>query len=479
MKERIMNNLNYGIIGNCRSAALISEQGSVDWLCLPQFNSSSVFARILDEKKGGWFSVTPVHSFQTKQRYVRNTNILLTRFECADGIFEIHDFMPRYKTDQPVERYAPPDLIRYFKWVEGKPLVTIDFSPRLEYARHETVRKVHPGYIKSHTAKGVYDSTYLYTDFDKRKLLARQALEISKDHFCLLSYHQKLLEQTVERAYLKLQRTKVYWLDWLERTTQYSEYAEAINRSALVLKLLSFQKTGAVLAAVTTSLPETTGEIRNWDYRFCWIRDASMVVKVMKQLGHNSISRRYLNFIIDVMPEKDEKMQIMYGINGEKKLTEYELSHLDGYLGSKPVRIGNDAYKQKQNDIYGILLDVIYQHFRIHETSLEHSEELWTLVRNVIKIVKKNWQLPDKGIWEFRNERKHFTFSKVLCWVAVDRALRIAELLGQKKYVARWKELGEKIRTDIFTKAWSEKKQAFAQTYDSDELDSSVLLIES
>jgi len=247
----------------------------------------------------------------------------------------------------------------------------------------------------------------------------------------------------------------------------------------LVLKLLSYDKTGAVLAAATTSLPETIGEVRNWDYRFCWIRDASMVVKIMKKLGHNSISRRYLNFIIDIMPDKDEKIQIMYGINGEKKLTEYELEHFSGYKGSRPVRIGNAAYKQKQNDIYGILLDVIFEHFRIHRTSLMHSEELWTIVRNVVKIVKRNWQKPDKGIWEMRSEDKHFTFSKVLCWTAIDRALRIAIMLNQKQYIKPWIKLRNQISDDIMQKAWSEKKQAFTQAYETEELDSAVLLMES
>ncbi|MBN1927575.1 MAG: glycoside hydrolase family 15 protein, partial [Prolixibacteraceae bacterium] len=474
-----MDNLNYGIVGNCRSAALISETGSIDWLCLPQFDSPSVFAKLLDEKKGGYFTVEPENILSLSQKYLKNTNILCTRYECDGGVFEVHDFMPRYKTNIPNNRYSPPDLIRYFKHLSGRPSFRIHYKPMLEYAHHETISYCDDGYIKSKTTNGIYDSVYLYTDFDKNKLLNGDLLYLVEDNFCLLSYNQKLLKQTTERAYLKLKRTEVYWLDWMQRTTSYPEYNDAISRSALVLKLLSFDKTGAVLAALTTSLPETIGEVRNWDYRFCWIRDASMVVKVMKQLGHNTISRRYLNFIIDRMPDKDEKMQIMYGINGEKELVEYELPHLDGYMGSKPVRIGNAAYEQKQNDIYGILLDVIYQHFKIYETSLEHSEELWTIVRNVVKIVDNNWHSPDKGIWEFRNELKHFTFSKVLCWTAADRAVKIALLLNQNKYVDEWIELREKIRDDIMEKAWSEKKMAFTQAYGTDELDSSVLLIES
>lgn len=474
-----MQNLDYGIIGNCRSGALVSSTGSIDWLCLPQFDSPSVFGKLLDNEIGGEFSIQPRNLISSEQKYIKNTNILCTRFICEEGSFDVLDFMPRYEFDDLKERYAPADIIRYFKHVSGRPEFSLTYNPKLEYAKYETVNEIEDEYIKSYTAEGVYDSIYLYTSFDKQLLLNKENIKLSEDQYCLISYNQKLLKQNVARADLKLQRTKVYWLNWLQRTTEYTNYQDEINRSALALKLLSFQKSGAVLAALTTSLPETIGEVRNWDYRFCWIRDSSMVVKVMKQLGHNSISRKYLNFIINIVPDKDEKLQIMYGIDGQKALTEHELSHLKGYEDSSPVRIGNAAYIQKQNDIYGILLDVIYQHFKIHDTSLVHSEELWTLVRNVVKVVERNWQLPDKGIWEIRNDDKHFTFSKVLCWTAIDRALRIAALLNQKKYIKEWIEIRKQIREDIMTNAWSEKKQAFTQAYGTEDLDSSVLLMES
>lgn len=474
-----MNNLNYGIVGNCRSGALISDHGSVDWLCLPQFDSPSVFAKILDENNGGTFGIEPLTDYTVTQRYLPHTNILVTRFLCLNGSFEVLDFMPRYHIEDQNNHYMPPDLIRYFKWIDGKPEIKINYRPRLEYGQCPTLYQVEKDYIKSYTSGCSHDSLYLYTSFDKARLFNREPLLLESDHYCLVSYHQKLLKQDIEREYLKLQRTKVYWLNWSERTTKYAEYNDTIERSALTLKMLSFQKTGAVLAALTTSLPETIGEMRNWDYRFCWIRDASMVVKIMKHIGHNSISRRYLNFIIDVVPDKDEKIQIMYDINGKKKLTEKILNHFEGYLGSKPVRIGNDAYHQKQNDIYGILLDVLYQHFKIHHTSLEHSEELWTIVRHVARIVKRNWHLPDKGIWELRNENKHFTFSKVLCWTAMDRAIRIATLLKKQDYADNWKKTRTDIQNDIQKKAWSETKQAYTQAYYSEELDASVLLMES
>jgi GH15 family glucan-1,4-alpha-glucosidase len=474
-----MKNLNYGVIGNCRSAALISERGSLDWVCLPQFDSSSAFAKILDEEKGGSFEIIPENLIAVKQEYRKSTNILKTIFECSDGSFEVLDFMPRYLTDKK-DYYAPPDIIRFFRLLSGKPGFRLKYDPKLDYARNQTKSKIsRDGFIKSYTTSGNYDSLYLYSSFCASDIMDGELITLEKEEFCLVSYNQKLLEQTQERIYLKLQRTKTYWLDWAERTKVLPKYGEQVLRSALVLKLLSYQKSGAVLAALTTSLPETIGEVRNWDYRFCWIRDGSMVVKILTQLGHYNVAKRYLKFIMDIIPEKNEKIQIMYGINGEKKLSEYELEHLEGYEGSKPVRIGNAAYKQKQNDIYGILLDLIHQHFEMFETSLEHSEELWTIVRSIVKVVEQNWKKPDRGIWEIRGRSLHFTFSKVMCWVAFDRAVKIADLLKRDYYVGKWKVLRHSVKDDIYRKAWNEKKKAFTQYYGSEDMDASVLLMES
>lgn len=475
-----MNNLNYGIVGNCRSAALISETGSLDWFCLPDFNSSSVFAALLDEHKGGEFSITTDNSYQISQKYIRDTNLLSTTYDNGTDAFEIVDFMPRYKTEAN-DYYAPPDIIRYVKHKKGKPVFKVNYNPRLEYAKHQTRTYIHDGYIKSHTSKGTYDSLYLYSDLNYQALINQEKITLISDAYFLISYNQKITNQTVQTSYLKMQRTKVYWLNWSERTNNYAHYNVQIKRSALVLKLLSYDKTGAVLAALTTSLPETIGEIRNWDYRFCWIRDASMVVKVMTGLGQTNVAKRYMNFIINIISDKDEKIQIMYGINGEKKLTEHTLDHLEGYKGSAPVRIGNDAYRQKQHDIYGILLDVIYQQFSLYENTntLQHSEELWTVTRSLVRNVAKSWKKPDRGIWEIRNEQRHFTFSKVLCWVAVDRGVKICKLIKQTDYIKPWERLRDSIKKDIEAKAWNEEIGAYAQSYGSKELDASTLLMES
>ncbi|WP_372755091.1 glycoside hydrolase family 15 protein [Labilibaculum sp.] len=474
-----MKNLNYGVIGNCRTAALVSEKGSLDWVCLPQFDSSSAFAKLLDKNKGGSFEILPENATNITQEYRKNTNILKTRFECVDGVFEVLDFMPRYVGEKN-DYYMPPDVIRYFRLVYGKPRFRIKYDPQLDYARNETKNKSsQERFIKSYTTAGNYDSLYLYTSFMNEDVLNQEVIELVQDEFCQVSYNQKLLDQTLDRIYLKLQRTKTYWLNWSEKTKVLPRYNEEANRSALVLKLLSYQKSGAVLAALTTSLPETIGEVRNWDYRFCWIRDGSMVVKTLTQLGHFNVAKRYLSFIMDIIPKKNEKIQIMYGINGEKKLSEYELEHLAGYEDSKPVRVGNAAYKQKQNDIYGILLDLIHQHFELFEDSLEHSEDLWTIVRSIVKVVEENWKKPDKGIWEIRGKSLHFTFSKVMCWVAFDRAVQIATLLKRDYYIEKWTILRHLVKENIMKKAWSEKKQAFTQYYGSEDMDASVLLMES
>ncbi len=473
-----MKNLDYGVIGNCMSAALVSKEGWIDWCCLPEFNSSSVFARILDKNIGGTFGFKCDPEYKIQQKYIPSTNILVTRYEKGEDCFEVIDFMPRYHSERG-GYYAPPDLIRYLVHISGKPEFTVEYDPKLNYARGDTVTTVNSDYLKSNSTLGRYESVYLYTDIDKNAVAQRERITLVKDAFFLLSYNQKIRKQDINRIYLKYERTKVYWLNWVENTIHLTVFDKEIIRSALVLKLLTFDKTGAVLAAVTTSLPETIGEVRNWDYRFCWIRDAAMTIRIFNQIGHTKEAQGFLNFIIGVTPAKDERIQIMYGVRGERKLTEYILDHLEGYEKSSPVRIGNAAYKQKQHDIYGVLMDVIYQDMKYYQITTENAEELWTIVRSIVKSVDINWKKPDKGIWEIRSEGRHFTFSKLLCWVAVDRAVRIARILRMDNYVREWSRLKIKIGEEIHEKAWNPKLKAFTQYYGSDDMDASNLLMET
>ncbi|QLE00145.1 glycoside hydrolase family 15 protein [Galbibacter sp. BG1] len=472
-----MNNLEYGIIGNCRSAALISKTGSIDWCCLPEFDSSSVFAKILDEEIGGNFGFKVDDSYTITQEYYKNTSVLKTHFSNGNDAFTVWDFMPRYYEEDGGYN-SPPDIIRYIEYIKGTPKFRVDYKPKLEYALGVTNIYVKEDFIVSLTDKEKFDTLFLYTSFDKNKVAEGEEIEIESDGYFLVGYNEKIFVPTVNKAFLELSRTKVYWLNWSERTPTYKKYNKEILRSALTLKMLSYDKSGAVLAAATTSLPETIGEVRNWDYRFCWIRDASMVIKVVSELGHKNMAKRFLQFIIDLIPDKDEKLQIMYGINKEKTLTEKTLDHLSGYKGSKPVRIGNAAYEQRQNDIYGILMDVIYEQFMKFNTQLENCEDLWTITKGIVWVVNKHWRETDKGIWEFRTEEKHFTFSKVLCWVAVDKALRVAKMLNKTRKIEKWTALETEIREDIHKNAWNEEVQAFTQFYGSKDMDASVLLME-
>lgn len=472
-----MKNLNYGIIGNCQSAALVSEKGSIDWCCLPAFNSSSVFAKILDIEIGGSFSVLNAEEYKVRQYYIKNTCILVTHFENDKGVFQIHDFMPRYNVTN-VGYHNPPEIVRYVKLVSGKPEIIFNYDPKLEFAYDETVHHHKKDFIVSLTDSDIYDNLFLYTNLNKLSVLNKERMTLTEDSFFLITYNEKIMNYSMGNARIDLERTKVYWYDWVARTTKFSKYNDEIMRSAMTLKLLSYDKTGAVLAAATTSLPETIGEQRNWDYRFCWIRDASMVIKVISQLGHKNSVWRYLNFIIDLIPDKSESLQIMYGIHGEKELTEFQLDHLSGYEGSKPVRIGNAAYSQRQNDIYGILMDMVHQEIVNFSVNIENGEELWTITKGIVWIVERHWKEADKGIWEFRGEDRHFTFSKVLCWVAIDRAIKVAELFHKERKLDRWNLLANQIKEDIFQNSWNDEVQAFTQSYGSKELDASVLLME-
>ncbi|MGJ8731944.1 glycoside hydrolase family 15 protein [Cellulophaga fucicola] len=473
-----MDNLDYGIIGNCRSAALISKNGAIEWSCLPAFDSSSVFAKILDENKGGSFEILTTEDYKITQKYVTQTAILVTTYTSGEHIFEVRDFMPRYKTEDG-SYYSPPEIIRYVRYISGTPKFKVLYNPKLEYAAGETKTYIKDNFITSLTHGEKFDTVFLYTSFNKESVVNGTEIELTEDGYFLFGYNEKIFAPSVKKTYLEQQRTKVYWLNWSGKIPKYELYNDEINRSSITLKLLTYDKTGAVLAAATTSLPETIGEVRNWDYRFCWIRDASMVIKVMSELGHKNVAKRYLQFIINLIPDKDEKLQIMYGINGEKQLTEETLEHLDGYKGSKPVRVGNAAYKQKQNDIYGILMDVIYEQLVKFSTDLENGEDLWGITKGIVWIVEKHWKEADKGIWEFRAEDRHFTFSKVLCWVAIDRAIKVARIFDKNHKIEKWTKLEQEIKRDIHDNAWNEDVNAFTQSYGSTYLDASVLLMES
>ncbi len=466
----------YGIIGNCRSSALVSKNGSIDWCCLPDFDSPSVFARLLDDEIGGHFAIKYKGKFSIEQFYLGNTNILKTRFYRKDAEFWVYDFMPVYRTDDS-HYYNAPEIYRIIKVIKGSPVISIDYQPALNYAR-QTSGQVNKSYIKHFTTEGRYESIYLYTSLPLDDVFNGREIYPENENFLCLSYNQKLVKMNIMRAWLEFQRTRVYWMNWANRTFIFSKYGNQIMRSALLLKMLAYDRSGAVIAAPTTSLPETPGETRNWDYRFCWIRDASMVIKTFLQIGHINSAKRFQKFVLDVSHGKQEEIQVLYGLRGERDLKEKILPHLKGFRGSLPVRIGNEAYIQKQHDIYGVLVDAIYLSLQRFPSTLDTSEELWTLVRNIVSIVERQWNKPDRGIWEIRGGEKHFVYSKAMSWLAVDRGIKIARMLDRDFYVNDWTTLGDKIREDLFLNGWDEDKGAFVQYYGSKFLDASNLLLE-
>ena len=471
-----MNNLNYGVIGNCRSAALISDKGSIDWCCLPDFDSPSIFAKLIDNEKGGSFSIVTDDKYTIKQKYIIWTNVLCTEFKSDRGTFEVIDFMPRYKlTDNGY--FAPAEIYRYIKYISGKPVFKVKYCPVFNYAREEVSNVTEDSSIKTYSRLKPNDCIYLYSSLNFNDILDSTEIELTQHQFLLLSHNQKLIDIDIKRVYIEFQRTKVYWLNWTNRSRKYEKYNEEILRSLLVLKTMSYQPTGAVLAALTTSIPETIGAVRNWDYRFCWLRDASMSIETLLKMGHYYSAQSFMGYLKGILKSKSDSFQVMYGIRGEHGLDETELSHLSGYENSKPVRVGNAAYSQRQNDVFGYLLNVIHQYYEFFPGTLDEIEDIWEIVRNISWTVSTHWEKPDKGIWEIRNYESHFVFSKVMSWVAMDRAAKIAQLLNKHYYEETWRGIANDIKEDVLKNGWNTDLQTFTQTYSNTDLDASLLLM--
>ena len=476
--EKVMNkNLDFGVIGNCRSAALVSRAGAIEWLCLPDFDSQSIFSALLDKERGGRFGFILEDGYACEQAYLPDTNILRTRFTAAEGSFEALDFMPRYRISES-GYYMPPEIYRFIRHVSGKPRFRVEYDPVMNYAREKAVHEKQAACLLSASEHNPDNNVYLYASLDLEGILERREFVLERDEFLLLSYHQKLIPVDLDRVTLEFERTKVYWMNWANRSVKFTQYGDMVARSLLVLKLMTFERTGAILAAITTSVPETIGEERNWDYRYCWLRDASMSITTLLRMGHPFAARRFLKFIRNIMHSKYETFQIMYGIRGERRLSEEVLDHLAGYENSRPVRIGNAAYDQKQNDALGYLLDVIRAYYRYFAGTLDDIEETWEIVKKAAGVVIADWREPDQSIWEFRNRKEHYVFSKVMCWVALNRAAQVAAHLGRHDYEAYVRSHADAIRAEVFAKGWNEEVQSFTQVYGGSDMDASLLLME-
>jgi len=470
---------NYGLIGNMRTTALVGMNGSIDWLCFPHFDSPSVFAAILDDSKGGRFSIAPLpNDVKSKQYYWPDTNVLVTRFHSTDGVSRIIDFMPVGAHSSDCTQHG---LIRRVQAIRGTMTFRLECRPAFNYGRdRHTITINEQGGIFHSPTLALRLGTIVPLKQDGEAVVAEFAVQEgdvidfcfqrleepdSCSDFCPEAHAEDLFTQTVE-----------YWRKWLSKCTYSGRWREMVQRSALVLKLLTFQPTGAIVAAPTCSLPEGIGGERNWDYRYTWIRDAAFTIYGLLRIGFTEEASQFMHWLEARCHElgPDGSLQIMYGIDGRHTLTEETLDHLEGYRGSAPVRIGNGAYDQLQLDIYGELLDSVYLY---NKYGTPISYDLWKHLRRLINWVCDHWQRPDEGVWEVRGGQQHFVYSKLMCWVAVDRGIRLADKRSFPADRERWLKVRDAIYEEIMEKGWDTKRQAFIQRYGSDSLDAANLMM--
>jgi pentatricopeptide repeat protein len=470
----------YGIIGNLQTIALVGMNGSIDWFCFPHFDSPSVFAAILDERKGGYFRISPAtpDGIVYKQIYWPETNVLVTRFLSEDGVAEIIDYMP---VGAPREDQGFHGLVRQVKVVRGRMTFRVECFPAFDYGRDPHTVEVVSGGARFLSSKL---NLALAADYPIQKIAEGVWGEFTLEQQQSASFELHQLDPiasdqigvTEQDAYRLFTETVEYWQRWIAKCTYKGRWRETVHRSALVLKLLVFQPTGAIVAAPTTSLPEAIGGERNWDYRYTWIRDAAFTLYGLLRIGFTEEAKAFMRWLESRCQNSnpDGSLQLMYGIDGRSDLTEETLDHLDGYKGSRPVRIGNGAYDQLQLDIYGELMDAVYLYNK-HGTPISY--DLWTKLRRLIDWVCDNWQRKDEGIWEVRGGRQHFVYSRLMCWVAVDRALRLADKRSFPADRERWLKVRDQIYEEIMDKGWSTQRRAFVQAYGSDTLDASNLIM--
>jgi GH15 family glucan-1,4-alpha-glucosidase len=469
---------NYGIIGDLNTIALVGLNGSIDFMCFPNFDSPSVFAALLDAEKGGKFQLVPAFTeMKSKQLYLPDTNILLTRFLSEEGVGEITDFMP------VEELYDGKELIRRVTTVRGEVHYKMHCQPRFNYAKSE------------HTIESKSDNEIIFKskgeDGTVLRLYSTVPLKISEGDAVAeftLSANQTadFLLEHVDKGHSEerdfggfitesLFRTVNYWKDWIAQCNYKGRWMEIVNRSALVLKLLTSYRYGSIVAAPTFSLPESIGFKRNWDYRYTWIRDASFTVYSLLRLGYTKEAGSFMNWVEKLCRDikGQNRLGIMYALNGERQLKEQILDNLDGYKGSKPVRIGNDAYRQLQLDIYGELMDSVYLYNKYGEPI---AYDFWKDLEKQIDWLSKNWDQPDEGIWEVRGGKKKFLYSRLMCWVALDRANKIAD--GRSFPLnENWRKERDKIYNNIYEDYWNEDQKAFMQYPGASTVDASSLLM--
>ena len=464
----------HGLIGDMSSAALVATDGTIDWCCMPRFDSPSVFAALLDSKSGGRFQIAPAGPSSSTQEYLPDTNILQTSFTTATGSISVTDFMPVRRG--PLSEDAPHEIHRIVRCESGDVEVKCEFEPRLDYARGVTIlRPLREGV----QARGGRQTL---------SLLANVPLQIGGDRattrfrmrqgesasFVLAYGHDKPVRVGTYRTEARLDDTRRFWKDLVAGIRYDGTWSEAVKRSLLVLHLMMYRRTGAIIAAPTTSLPETLGGSRNWDYRYAWLRDSSFTVDILYRMGDDDEGDRYIDWLLDQCKLNDRRTRILYRVSPSSSLREQTLDHLDGYAGSRPVRIGNGAARHLQLDVFGEVILAIHTLFRLQGRILGRA---WALVTKFAETVIFNWRRRDRGVWEVRGRQRHFVYSKIMCWAALDRAAKIAVTLKEDGLAQRWASAADTIRQEVLTDGWSDSKQAFRQRYDDEALDASNLVI--
>ena len=473
----------YGLIGDRHSAALVGLDGSIDWCCFPRFDSPAVFSRILDWRKGGYFQVAPMGVRSVKRRYLPGTNVLETTFETDTGLAKLTDFMPVHPhslPQQPLEIGSEHRVLRILKCVSGSVRFTVEWYPRFDYGTivpHVSLTSPHGGFAHGGAAGlSVYCSAPLHEVDDG--LQSEGLLRTGDKLYAAVAYQPDFshVAEVMDGGELELilDETVQFWQEWSKHCTYRGEYQDDVLRSALALKALIYAPSGGLVAAATTSLPEAIGGSRNWDYRFTWIRDASFAIYALSILGYTEEAQAFKTWLEWSTVGRARDLQIMYGLGGERRLTEIEMPQLDGYRRSRPVRIGNGAHSQFQLDVYGEVLDSAHLYRKFGD---EIVSEYWEFLRRVVGFVIDHWREPDEGIWETRGERQQFVFSKVWCWVALDRAIKAARALGLPGDIDHWRRVRAEIKNDVLTKGYDAQLGAFVQAYGSKALDAANLML--
>jgi GH15 family glucan-1,4-alpha-glucosidase len=459
----------YGLVGDTHTAALIGRDGSVDWLCFPRFDSGACFAALLgDERHGRWLLAPAAGVRRTSRRYRPGTLVLETDFETADGAVRIVDCMP--------QRQKHPNLVRIVEGLAGRVAMQMQLVVRFEYGSVVPWVARRRGLLSAVAGPdALILRSPIKTHGEGLTTVAEFTVPAGESMPFALTWHAS--HERAPRAndpHRAVVETEAWWRAWSSRCSYEGEWRDAVLRSLIVLKALTYAPTGGIVAAATTSLPEQLGGVRNWDYRYCWVRDATFALYALMTAGYTGEARAWRDWLVRAVAGDPKQMQIMYGVAGERRLTELELAWLPGYDGSAPVRIGNDASTQYQLDVYGELMDALHQ---ARQACIPSHRTAWHVQRVLLDFLESGWREPDDGIWEMRGPRRHFTHSKVMAWVALDRAVKAVERFGLRGPVDRWRGLRDEIHAEVCREGYDAERQTFTQSYGSRELDASLLMI--